>query len=173
MFFTKLPSVKTIAIAAILSLFTGLLCGSWYLGSQSGKKSVQSLWDKDKLAYSTQIEKLKSEYEVKENSYIQSLSNKEREYNIEKGKYEDYLAELARDHASRMLKSEQRAAVYKRKAEGSPIERDSLASYAASLDKSLEEGRGLEQEYRATVEQLERDKHILSTQIIELVKLYE
>lgn len=173
MFFTKLPSVKTVAIVAILSLFTGLLCGSWYLGSQSGEKSVQSLWDKEKIAHSVEVDRLKEEYSTRERVYITSLSNKEKEYNIEKGKYEAYITELARDHANRMLKSEQRAEVYKRKAEGSPIERDSLASYAASLDKSLEEGRRLEQEYRATVEQLERDKHILSTQIIELVKLYE
>lgn len=173
MFFTKLPSLKAVAIVAILSLFVGLLGGSWYIGSQSGKKSVQGLWDKEKIAYSAEVERLKNEYSAKERNYITSLSNREREYNIEKGKYEAYITELARDHASRMFKSEQRAEIYKRKAKGSPTERDSLASYAASLDKSLEEGRSLEQEYRATVEQLERDKHILSTQIIELVKLYE
>lgn len=173
MFFTKLPSLKVIAIVAILSLFIGVLCGSWYLGSQSGKKSVQSLWDKEKIAYSAEVDRLKNEYSTKENAYITFLSNKEREYNIEKGKYEAYITELARDHASRMLKSEQRAEIYKRKAKGSPSERDSLASYATSLDRYLEEGRSLEQEYRATVEQLERDKSILSTQIIELVKLYE
>lgn len=173
MFFTKLPSIKAVAIVAILSLFIGLLCGSWYLGSQSGKKIVQSLWDKEKIAYSIEVDRLKNEYKVKENSYLQSLSKKEREYNIEKGKYEAYLAELNRSYADRLLKSEQRAQVYKRKAEGSPIERDSLASYAASLDRYLEEGRSLEQEYRSTVKQLERDKVILSTQIIELVKLYE
>ena len=173
MFFTKLPSLKVIAIVAILSLFIGVLCGSWYLGSQSGKKSVQSLWDKEKIAYSVEFDRLKNEYSTKERNYIASLTNKEREYNIEKGRYEAYITELARDHASRMFKSEQRAEIYKRKAKGSPSERDSLASYAASLDRHLEEGRSLEQEYRSTVKQLERDKIILSTQIIELVKLYE
>lgn len=173
MFFTKLPSLKVIAIVAILSLFTGLLVGSWYLGSQSGKNSVQSLWDKERIAYSVEVDRLRNEYSVKEINYIVSLSNKEKEYNIEKGKYEAYITELARDHASRMFKSEQRAEIYKRKAKDSPSERDSLASYATSLDRYLEEGRSLEQEYRSTVKQLERDKVILTTQIIELVKLYE
>lgn len=165
--------LKTIAIVASLSLFVGLLGGSWYIGSQHGKKSIQSLWDTDKQAQANAIKKLKEDIVVKEDAHRANMSEKEAEFNKRKGAYEKTIADIQLASAERLRQSEARSAVYRRKAEGSPSERDSLASYATKLDHALEEGRSLEQEYRATLEQRDRELILLGAQIQEDRKLFE
>ena len=165
--------LKLIAAIASLSLLVGLLGGSWYIGSQHGKESIQSLWDADKQAQETAIEKLKQQFALKEDAHRAALEKNEADFNKQKGAYEKSIADIKRDGAERLRQSEARSAVYKRKAEGSPAERDSLASYAAKLDTALEEGRSLELEYRATLEQRDRELILLGNQIIEDRKLHE
>ena len=165
--------LKIIAVIASLGLFTGALGVSWYVGSQHGKESIQSLWNKDKEAHQTAINKLKEQYAVKEDAHRAALEKNEADFNIQKGVYEKTISDIKRDGAERLRQSEARSAVYIRKAEGSPSERDSLASYASKLDTALEEGRSLEQEYRATIEQRDRELILLGNQIIEDRKLHE
>lgn len=165
--------LKIIAIVASVSLFVGLLGGSWYAGSQHGKESIQSLWNDEKQAQASAIEKLEQEIAVKEDAHRAALEKNEADFNKKKGAYEKTIADIQLASAERVRQSEARAEVYRRKAEGSPSERDSLASYAAQLDRALEEGRSLEQEYRATLEQRDRELILLGNQIQEDRKLYE
>ena len=101
------------------------------------------------------------------------MSDKEQVFNKEKGVYEKTIVDIQRDATKRLLASEARGEVYRRKAEGSPSQCNSLASYAAQFDRALEEGRSLEQEYRATLEQRDRELILLGNQIKEDRKLYE
>ena len=165
--------LKTIATVASISLFVGLLGGSWYVGSQHGKESIQSLWNDEKQAQASAIKKLEQQIAAKEDAHRAALEKNEADFNKKKGAYEKTIADIQLASAERVRKSDARAEVYRRKAEGSPSERDNLASYAAQLDRALEEGRSLEQEYRATLEQRDRELILLGNQIQEDRKLYE
>ena len=64
-----------------------------------------------------------------------------------------------------MRNHQERAELYKRKAEGSEVERGSLASHAAELDRSLEEGRRVVKDLRTTVEQRDTELILLGTHL--------
>ncbi|UWJ04310.1 putative Rz/Rzl spanin protein [Escherichia phage vB_EcoS_Uz-1] len=72
-----------------------------------------------------------------------------------------------------MQQSERRASVYKRQAEAGTLECRSLASHAARLDNSLEEGRRLVEELRATVRLRDNQLIELGKQIQADRKLFE
>lgn len=163
--------LKTKLLVIFLCLIS--LAFSWHLGNQHGKSVVQSEWDTANQMYLKAVEELKKGIEEKEDAHRAALEKYEADFNRQKGQYESKLSDIERVGAERLRQSEARSAMYKRKAEGTPSERDSLASHAAQLDRALEEGRSLEQEYRATLEQREREIKLLANQIIEDRKLNE
>lgn len=79
--------------------------------------------------------------------------------------YAKALDALRIDYANRLLQSAAREGIYQRKAQGSAVERDYLASHAARLDRSLEEGRSLVRELRETLGQRDNAIRTLSQQI--------
>ena len=134
-------------------------------GYHKGEKHTQSLWDKDKLEYSQQIQKLQSEYQAKEQEHQkESLLINEKLSSLEQN-HEKAIATIKSDYASSLQQSEQRAEVYKRQASSGTIGCQRLAGYATQFDRSIEQGRSLVREFSETLKQ--RDEQIiqLSNQI--------
>ena len=87
--------------------------------------------------------------------------------------YQSSLDAISSQYSARLQQSEQRAKVYQRQAEGGATECRSLASHAARLDNSLEQGRQLVEELRATVRLRDGQIIELSNQIRADRKLLE
>lgn len=74
-----------------------------------------------------------------------------------RAKHEKVVSDINNDHALRMQQSEERSKIYRIRAAASTSDCKQLAEHTARLDSSLEEGRSLVKEFRATVKQLEQD----------------
>ena len=140
-----------IALGVILLLY-GIGVSIYSTGKQAGIDKVSKEWTQEKLAYQDEILRIKTLNAGLE----QDFENREAEVNKElrnvKASYERTLASNASEHAARLRNHQERADLYERKAQGSEVERRGLASHAAELDRSLEEGRQLVQELRTVVE---------------------
>lgn len=84
--------------------------------------------------------------------------------NAEK-KYEEVLRTVKRDYDNRLLQSKARSSVYERQASAGTFECRSLGSHTTELDRTLEEGRYLVEELRATLELRENQLIQLGNQI--------
>lgn len=81
---------------------------------------------------------------------------------------QDYSVAMAKQHAQyaiRLRSSEARNGVYNQQANAGPVECQHLASHAARLDFSLEEGRGLVRELADTVRFRDEQIKALAVQI--------
>lgn len=76
------------------------------------------------------------------------------------------LADLRADLDGRLQLATTRQGIYQRQAQGSTAERNYLASHAAELDRSLEQGRSLVRELGETLRQRDSTIRSLSEQII-------
>lgn len=159
----KLPSSLSILIA--LGTAAGLLYGSYYLGNQSGKNSVQLEWEKSKKELKQEADRLIELNHQKEQAYILTIAGLNHEILKSKTDFNDSLAGIQSEYTERLQLSETRAAIYKRKAEGGAIECRGLADYAARLDSSLEEGRYVVKELSEVVRLRDREITTLSAQI--------
>lgn len=139
---------------------------------QTGRDEIQALWDKDKKAHEEAIAKLKADYETKEEAHRtenRRISHALSQANID---HANALAAVELEFAKRLRSSEQRAAIYKRQAQGGTSERGDLANHASRLDASLEEGRSLVRELRETLGLRDRQVSSLSEQILNDRKLF-
>ena len=141
------------------------LWGTYYLGSSSGKDHVQQQWDAQKVKDLQAANKLRDEYRLRESKYQQTITTVESELRNAQTQHQSELSRLTAEYTGRLLKSEGRVGVYQRQAQGSAADRERLASHAAQLDRSLEEGRQLVAELRATVGLREEQLKSLAAQI--------
>ena len=81
-------------------------------------------------------------------------------------RYEEALAAVSLEFGGWLRQSEDRAIRYRGWAEGQSDQREHLANYAAQLDASLAEGRGLVAEFRVALGQCQRDLRALGEQIV-------
>ena len=153
-----------IALGVILLLY-GIGVSIYSTGKQAGIDKVSKEWTKEKLAYQDEILRIKTLYAGLE----QDFENREAEVNKElrnvKASYERTLASNASEHAARLRNHQERADLYERKAQGSEVERRGLASHAAELDRSLEEGRRVVKDLRTTVEQRDTEIKLLGAHL--------
>ena len=156
------PIVKILLIVAAA---IAILAVPYHLGKNVGKLEVSSAWDKDRKNSADAViklilsnEKLQRENQETTTRISDELASKEKEH-------AKALADLRADYSGRLLQSATRQGIYQRQAEGSATERNHLASYAAQLDRSLEEGRSLVRELRQTVGQRDYTIRLLSEQI--------
>ena len=157
-----------IRIAAVVVLFLALLSGLYgiyALGKQAGISETTVVWAAEKEAQRLVAEQLQAEYTALEDTNRKLTQENIDELQKAQGRYDALIAQYKSEYAARLLSSEERAGVYKRQAQGGAIERDHLASYAAELDRSLEQGRGLVRELRETLRQREVAIKSLATQI--------
>lgn len=149
------------------------LLGSWlyHSGSVNGANAVQVKWDAEKKAYAAEIEKLKTGYAALESEHRAETTRITHELAEADKKYEVAIANAKSDYANRLRNSEDRAAVYKRQAQSGAAESQRLASHAAELDRSLEEGRSLVRELRTTLGLRDEQLKALGEQILNDRKL--
>lgn len=135
----------------------------YFWGHANGSSTVQKKWDDQKVEDLKATKQLQDKYDVlqRKNSYDVGLLTARLQ--TAEGNYASELARVSSNYDSRLQQSERRASVYKRQAEAGGTECRSLASHAARLDGSLEQGRRLVEELRATV-------RLRDSQLVELGK---
>lgn len=156
----------------LLLLFAGSV-SLYLLGSHSGAKEVQLEWDLEKAGRDAVTSVLKER-----NKHLETESVRLSEENTERLKanekaYQDALATARTEYDKRLRLSEGRAGIYRQQAEGSASERERLASHAAELDRTLEQGRSLVRELRETLGLRDSQIEALSNQIRTDRKLLE
>lgn len=166
----KLPfdlSLATFLPGAALMLAVGGLGWAVYdRGYDSGESHVQTKWDTAKLAQANEIIRLKGVIAQMEVIHHNETTRITDELFKANEAYTAAVVALNVRYVTRLLDSEKRAAIYQRMSEAGPAEQERLASHAAKLDRSLEEGRRLVEELRSTVEQRESQLKLLGEQLI-------
>lgn len=132
-------------------LVVALVVTIYFWGKSSGQESVQKKWDKQKSEDTKAYNKLKGEYDVRNRQHSYEVGALSVRLQTAESNHASELARISGDYDSRMLRSEKRATLYQRQAEAGTFGCRSLASHAARLDGSLEQGRRLVEELRATV----------------------
>ena len=157
--------VPILIVLGVILLLYGIGVSIYSTGKQAGIDEVSKEWTQEKLAYQDEILRIKTLNAGLE----QDFENREAEVNKElrnvKASYERTLASNASEHAARLRNHQERADLYERKAQGSEVERRGLASHAAELDRSLEEGRRVVKDLRTTVEQRDTEIKLLGTHL--------
>lgn len=148
-----------LALAAV-ALVIGMGVSLVKIGHLRGATEIQEKWDKDVLAREKAMSKLQGEYNVLQDQHTTKVQELDYELQASSAKHEATLAGYKSDYDKRLQLANGRAGTYQRQAQGTAVERDSLAKHAAELDRSLEQGRSLVRELRETVGQ--RDATIQS-----------
>ena len=148
-------SLNNAARYAVMALFLFLaLFGVykiWSWGNTHGQTKIQKEWDqaKEAQAKAIQLQKdLNSALEAGNKKATEEATHALAEQNT---KHQVELANAQSEFDRRLLQSEKRADVYKRMSQAGTTERGNLASHAAQLDRSLEQGRQLVRELRETL----------------------
>ena len=123
----------------------------YFWGNSNGQSTVQKKWDAQKVEDLKATQKLQDKYNALQRNHSYEVGLLTSRLQTAESNYASELARVSSDYDSRMQQSERRASVYQRQAEAGTLECRSLASHAARLDNSLEEGRRLVEELRATV----------------------
>ena len=142
-------------------LMVALVATVYFWGSSHGQDKVQAKWDAQKVQDKKAYDKLKGEYDVLSRQHSYEVGMLTSRLQTAQSNYASELARISSNYDSRMQQSERRAKVYERQAGGNSLGCRNLASHAAKLDASLEQGRQLVEELRATV-------RLRDSQLIEL-----
>ena len=137
------------AIAAAVVFFIGSMIYSAIYSA--GQKDIQAKWDQAKIEYQVVIDNKKTEYDTLEENARRKTDALTLELSNAKTKHAVAVVNIHADYAKRMQHSQNRTVVYQRQAEGGTAECKRLASHAAQLDSTLEEGRSLVRELRETL----------------------
>lgn len=125
-------------------------------------RSAAAEVEKLQTIISTNTENHRKEVEVITNELQQSQNN-----------HAQALADANRRFVERLRSSETRASRYERLSKASDSDRAYLASHAAELDRTLEEGRYVVYQLGESLKQCEREMKSVSDFIYSELKLYE
>lgn len=154
---------KGIAIAvAVVALFGS----GWYFGSSRATTAAEVTAAKLALSHSQQIEKLQQDIQTASVTHTKEMQEIRDGWTEAQKAYTLDLAGIRAEYDSRLLLSEKRAGIYQRQAKGSSTEQERLATHAAELDRSLEEGRQLVGELKATIGQRDSAIRALGSMIL-------
>ncbi len=150
------------AIAGLIAivLFAGSTTYFYLHGKTVGASEVQSKWDKQQKLYDTAIAGLKDHYGMLEAANRAKTEGLTHDLAEAQKTHDVALANAKSDYDKRLLKSESRANYYQRMSEGGATQCRDLASHAAELDRTLEEGRYVVRELRETLGL--RDKQLIA-----------
>lgn len=162
----KKPDLDFYLTIFLLVLLAALGWGAYSWAYNRGAASVQTQWDRAKAAQQAAATQLQLDYAGKEAEHRSQMAQVTKDLNQAHTQHEQALAALRADYARRLQSSEARAGVYQRQAEAGPAQCRDLASHAARLDASLEAGRSLVWELRATLGQREQQIRLLGTQLL-------
>lgn len=141
-------AVAALSLSLVLA-FSGYKLWSW--GNTHGQDKIQTEWNREKStrAKALQLQKdLNTALEMANRAETERLTHALAEQNTQ---HQVELANAKSDFDKRLLQSQNRADVYKRMSEAGGTECRDLASHAAELDRSLEQGRSLVRELRETL----------------------
>ena len=154
-------------------VLVGAVTGVYFMGKNAGENKVELAWTQEKKKLADEVIRLKDVIRDKQATHQDETDRVNKELRDAKTKYEKSLSDIRLASAERLRKSETRADVYKRMSEGAESERGHLASHAAKLDRSLEEGRLLVGELQATLRQRDKELISLGSQIKNDRKLFD
>lgn len=140
----------------------------WWVSHTSyvaGQRDIQEQWDAERATYKKAMDTLRDQYATLEaKARIDNQRNSDELAEKEKS-HAVALVELRREYDGRLLQSDKRASYYQRLAKGGAVEQANLASHAARLDRSLEEGRRMVAELSATLRQRDDQLRAVSKQL--------
>ena len=158
--------VKKLAPWILATLVIGSLI--WWVSHTSyvaGQRDIQEQWDAERATYKKAMDTLRDQYTTLEaKARIDNQRNSDELAEKEKS-HAVALVELRREYDGRLLQSNKRASYYQRLAKGGAVEQANLASHAARLDQSLEEGRRMVAELSATLRQRDDQLRAVSKQL--------
>ena len=158
--------VKKLAPWILATLVIGSLI--WWVSHTSyvaGQRDIQEQWDAERATYKKAMDTLRDQYATLEaKARIDNQRNSDELAEKEKS-HAVALVELRREYDGRLLQSDKRASYYQRLAKGGAVEQANLASHAARLDRSLEEGRRMVAELSATLRQRDDQLRAVSKQL--------
>lgn len=158
--------VKKLAPWILATLVIGSLI--WWVSHTSyvaGQRDIQEQWDAERATYKKAMDILRDQYATLEaKARIDNQRNSDELAEKEKS-HAVALVELRREYDGRLLQSNKRASYYQRLAKGGAVEQANLASHAARLDRSLEEGRRMVAELSATLRQRDDQLRAVSKQL--------
>lgn len=134
-------------------------------GVDSGRAEIQAKWDKETFDYNEEVRRIQAEYAEKEALHRRNNTRITHELAEANRTHAVEIATMQSDFDRRLQLSSNRSAIYQRQAEAGAAECRGLASHASRLDASLEEGRALVRELRATLGLRDQQVKALSDQI--------
>ena len=158
--------VKKLAPWILATLVIGSLI--WWVSHTSyvaGQRDIQEQWDAERATYKKAMDTLKDQYATLESKVRIDNQRNSDELAEKELSHAVILARLNSEYAGRMQLAEQRASRYQRLAKGGAVEQANLASHAARLDRSLEEGRRMVAELSATLRQRDEQLRAVSKQL--------
>lgn len=150
---------------AVLTAFA-VVWGIYSIGSKNGAARVQANWNIEKLANEKALTKLRNEMAARELTHRQETQRISDDLAEANQKHAATVAAIDAQFSQRLHNSEQRATYYQRMSDSGPAQCSNLAGHAAKLDRSLEEGRRLVQEFGATLRQRDAQLTALGQQIL-------
>jgi hypothetical protein len=139
-------------------------------GRQQGITSTQVKWDTsreaERIAVENALAALRSKLAEQETAHAERQEQVTYELAQARESHAVDLVRIDRQHQQRLLQSAHRAQVYRDQAEAGAIACHGLAGHAARLDRTLEEGRSLVDEFRNTLEFRDRQLILLGEQIL-------
>lgn len=162
---SRMAALNLLKWGAPVLLIGGVFYITYAKGVRSGKETVQTAWDQDVKQHEKQVQLLKEQVARNEGKHRTASQQIADSLAASTLNHTRALAALQSGFSERLRQSDSRSAVYERMSEAGAVERANLASHAAQLDRSLEEGRLLVGELRSTVEQRDEQIRALGSQI--------
>lgn len=159
----KLTSLFAIAgLFGIILMQYSLITGSYNAG-----------YDACQSKYREELLKQQVENQQKEQAFNETINNLTVNLTETRIRYENTVTKLKSTHANELLKSEQRAELYKRYSEADKAKQRALAEHTARLDRSLTEGRELVKQLTEAIRTRDAQLRALGMYFQENAMLYE
>ena len=159
----KLTSLFSIVgLFGIILMQYSLITGSYNAG-----------YDACQSKYREELLKQQVENQQKEQAFNETINNLTVNLTETRIRYENTVNKLKSTHANELLKSEQRAELYKRYSEADKAKQRALAEHTAQLDRSLTEGRELVKQLTEAIRIRDAQLRALGVYFQENAMLYE
>ena len=159
---------KLTSLFAIVGLF-GIILMQYSLITGSYNAGYDACQSK----YREELLKQQVENQQKEQAFNETINNLTVNLTETRIRYENTVNKLKSTHANELLKSEQRAELYKRYSETDKAKQRALAEHTARLDRSLTEGRELVKQLTETIRTRDAQLRALGVYFQENAMLYE
>lgn len=161
--FNKLTTLLAIVgLFGIVLMQYSLITGSYNAG-----------YDACQSKYREELLKQQVENQQKEQAFNETINNLTVNLTETRIRYENTVNKLKSTYANELLKSKQRAELYKRYSEADKAKQRTLAEHTARLDRSLTEGRELVKQLTETIKTRDAQLRALGVYFQENAMFYE